>query len=1056
VTDIVKPPVPDGTPAASRPVIAGRYAVQRELGRGGAAVVYLARDEKHERMVAVKVLKPELAGVLGAERFLRETLITAALQHPNLLAILDSGENDGIPYYVTPYLEGGSLRARLERDRQLALDDALGLAHEIADALEYAHGHGVLHRDIKPDNILYSADHACLADFGIAQALERSAGDRLTSTGIVLGTPLYMSPEQAAGERLLDARSDVYSLACVLYEALAGVPPFVGATANAVIAQRLTSPPRPLRVFRPAIPEHVDAALQRAMLPEPADRTRSAAELAAELGVPIGRRSGARRATPSLGARAEASPRRRWKTHATLATAALALVAGGWGVAHVIERGGAGTGDANRYVVAVSGSGGSAISPDVARAGVEAALRHWRGLEVAALTSKDSGTVITDVDALARRMRAGHVIALSLAPVGDSVALDASLFDAGGPRRRHASGVVARDATDGAYRELVAELLRDGDRVPDVDEGDLGTDRLEAWRAYQRAQRARVSGDLDAAARELRAALAIDAGYPQALLWLAQIEAWRQPTSRDDWRDASTRAALSVSRLSRPDSLMARAVQALADERYPEACAAFERLREYPERAATAWLGLAHCRTFDQMVLRDASSASGWSFRSSRRAAVAALDSAVARLDVVPDFVFRELGALLITEPSRLRTGNAESGSSRYFAAYPSISADTLAFVPYPAERLAAMVTTIDRSTLSLALRRNTDMLAERFRSWTARAPRSARARELLALAQEARGDRAGAGDEGPAALATLDEARRLSTDSLEQLRLATHQVRVIVKDGRFTRARQLADSILTANERLTESNAGMLAGIAALVGRVDRAAAALRMQSSGTSAGIAPGGQKLPPIIAAAVADYTVLAASGACTDSLRSMVATLDALLERHVTPAARAALRPRVLSRPLGLAVPCLGARSILTLAGEPTRLVRMQRALAEGDTRLLRAEFDTLRLTRQADRPGDVALDYTVQEAWLLLALGDTTAAVRRLDLSLEALSTLSTRLLDDVPQALALGRAMVMRAELAASRGDSATARRWAGRVVELWGAGGGELKSVMERMKRAG
>src|SRR5690348_4487244 len=213
--------------------LADRYQLERPLGYGGMATVHLAQDLKHRRRVAVKVVRPELATSVGAERFLREIEIAAALNHPNILAVHDSGEAAGVLYYVTPYVEGKSLRDRLQRDTRLPLEEALKIAREVADALDYAHRRGVIHRDIKPENILFQSGHAVVADFGIARAISAAGetrGRALTQPGAVIGTPDYMSPEQASGERELDGRCDQYALACVLYEMLAGQPPFTGPT----------------------------------------------------------------------------------------------------------------------------------------------------------------------------------------------------------------------------------------------------------------------------------------------------------------------------------------------------------------------------------------------------------------------------------------------------------------------------------------------------------------------------------------------------------------------------------------------------------------------------------------------------------------------------------------------------------------------------------------------------------------------------------------------------------------------------------------------------------
>jgi len=266
--------------------LSGRYAIERELGQGGMATVYLAQDVRHHRRVALKVLRPELAAVIGADRFLQEIRVTANLQHPHILPLHDSGEADSFLYYVMPYVEGESLRGRLNRERQLPIEEAVRTATEVAAALDYAHRRGVIHRDIKPENILLASGAAVVADFGIARAVAEAGGGRLTETGLSLGTPQYMSPEQATADRELDGRSDVYALGCVLYEMLAGEPPHTGPTTQSVIAKILTENARPILNARPAVPAHVAAALHRALAKLPADRFRTAHEFAEALTKP--------------------------------------------------------------------------------------------------------------------------------------------------------------------------------------------------------------------------------------------------------------------------------------------------------------------------------------------------------------------------------------------------------------------------------------------------------------------------------------------------------------------------------------------------------------------------------------------------------------------------------------------------------------------------------------------------------------------------------------------------------------------------------------------------
>src|SRR5579862_4492156 len=263
--------------------LADRYRIEREIGRGGMATVYLAEDERHHRKVAIKVLHPELSAILGPDRFLKEIELTASLQHPNILPLFDSGSADGHLYYVMPYVVGESLRARLVRERQLPVADAVRIATEIADALEYAHLRGVIHRDIKPENILLHGGHSLVADFGIALAVEQASGERLTQTGLSLGTPQYMSPEQTMGEREVGPRSDIYSLGIVAYEMLIGEPPFIGPTAQATVAKMMTDEPRRLIPQRRTVPPSVEETVLTALEKLPADRFASATAFAQAL-----------------------------------------------------------------------------------------------------------------------------------------------------------------------------------------------------------------------------------------------------------------------------------------------------------------------------------------------------------------------------------------------------------------------------------------------------------------------------------------------------------------------------------------------------------------------------------------------------------------------------------------------------------------------------------------------------------------------------------------------------------------------------------------------------
>jgi Tol biopolymer transport system component len=292
--------------------LAGRYVIERELGAGGMATVYLARDVRHDRDVAIKVLHPDLGAALGGERFLAEIKTTAKLQHPHILSLLDSGDADGLLYYVMPVVTGESLRDRMTRERQLPIAEAVRIAREVAGALDYAHRHGVIHRDIKPENILLHDGSAIVADFGIALAVQSASGPRMTQTGLSLGTPQYMSPEQAMGERQIDARADIYALGAVTYEMLTGDPPFTGSSVQAIVARVMTERPTAPHVLRDTIPPHVEQAVLTALEKLPADRFATASGFADAL------------QTPSLNAPVAVIPRKRARglTWATIAPAA--------------------------------------------------------------------------------------------------------------------------------------------------------------------------------------------------------------------------------------------------------------------------------------------------------------------------------------------------------------------------------------------------------------------------------------------------------------------------------------------------------------------------------------------------------------------------------------------------------------------------------------------------------------------------------------------------------------------------------------------------------------
>ena len=494
------------------------------------ALVFLAQDLKHHRPVAIKVLRPELVAALGAERFLREIRITAGLTHPNILPLLDSGEADGFLFYVMPYVEGESLRDRVDREKQLPLDDAIQIAREVADALSHAHSHDVVHRDIKPENILLEAGHAVVADFGIARAVTVAGGEQLTATGLAVGTPAYMSPEQGAGEPV-DGRTDVYSLGCVLYEMLAGEPPYTGATAQAIQARRLTDPVPPLRTVRATVPIEVEQAIVKALAKVPADRFATAAEFADALTQPP------RSPFPDRerGIGGEARRRRAVLVGASVLAVASAAVAG----AMVFRHGGRLPAlDPNLVAVApfevlhqkldLWREGlVDVLSHDMDGAGIlrtvplTVVLRHWRGHADPAAAAE-----------LGRRTGARLALFGTVAPEGqDSVRFRGKVLDVASGRTLFE--VERQDHADRIDRlgdSVTVDVLRDlgrtapGGRIRLV---SAGTKSLPALKAFLRGEQLFRRFSLDSAIEEFERAVAFDSTYALALNRLGLAHGWR-------------------------------------------------------------------------------------------------------------------------------------------------------------------------------------------------------------------------------------------------------------------------------------------------------------------------------------------------------------------------------------------------------------------------------------------------------------------------------------------------------------------------------------------------
>ncbi|HEY1952236.1 MAG TPA: protein kinase [Gemmatimonadaceae bacterium] len=544
--------------AALKSALADRYRFERELGHGGMATVFLADDLKHHRAVAIKVLKPELAIAVGGARFLREIDIAAQLTHPNLLPLHDSGEAAGFLYYVMPFIEGETLRARLKRERQLSLEEAIAIACDVAEGLQYAHAHGIVHRDVKPENILLQSGRAIVADFGIARAVTASAKESLTSSGVVIGTAQYMSPEQGLGEHDVGLRSDIYSVGCVLYEMLVGEPPYTGPTVQAIVARHAAAEIPSLRLVRPDIPEEVERIVRKALGKVPAARFSSAADLAAAL-----------RSYKTRRVRFALRGRRR------VAVYAVAVVLAIGGVLAVASRIFAGSLNENDWVL-VADFDGPAKDPTLATAYrdlVTTALKQSRFVRIVdrrqlneimrqAGIAETTHVGIELGRQLAQRGAVRAVLVGGIEPLGDGYSVVTHVVNAetGAPLASAASAAPGPhpdralvDAAEAEVKQLRAQL---GERRSDIAQNrplrDVATPSFDAYRYFSAAQdRTVMRSDYPGSNALAAKALALDPGFASA--WVLTASNYITERQLDSARYAYDKALALPDRLSRPE-----------------------------------------------------------------------------------------------------------------------------------------------------------------------------------------------------------------------------------------------------------------------------------------------------------------------------------------------------------------------------------------------------------------------------------------------------------------------------------------------------------------------
>ena len=593
--------------------LADRYSIDREIGRGGMSIVYLARDLPRNRFVALKVLRPDLGAVLGPDRFLDEIQVAAGLAHPHILPLFDSGVADGLLFYTMPYVEGESLRQRLTREHRLPVAEAVSIACDVAEALAYAHSRNIVHRDIKPENILLEAGHPVISDFGIARAIREADESRTTGTGLVVGTAGYMSPEQATGQKEIDGRSDIYSLGCVLYEMLVGRTP--SSERTSLISERQD------------VPLELQLAIETALAEQPGERYATAGELAAALRLPQ---------TISSASRKQRN-RFRWRAAAVVAAVAL-----GTAGAVVLPKLRASPLDASLYVVVPfthrAGAAPKLITGDRCESLLVEAFSRWEDVRLVddlrvhdlhARIGADAGT-LDQAFAIARELGSGQLVWGDVAQFGDTVQVRAGLYDvrSGATVRNHSVRFAANAGDINVrFRELADSLLLGHVRSP-LDSGAvLGTHLLMAWQAYEDGQAALGKWDLKEAERNFRAAIQFDPAYLHAYLWLAQTLSWAgEPVA--SWRSFAITSSGAAMRLGFRDRTLALALAHRGNNEFFRSCTEYRRLLARDSLDFAAWFGLGECQSEDHVVIRDPQT-SGWRYRSSFRAAAYAYQRAL-------------------------------------------------------------------------------------------------------------------------------------------------------------------------------------------------------------------------------------------------------------------------------------------------------------------------------------------------------------------------------------------------------------------------------------------
>jgi len=1047
-------------------LVGERYRIEHEIGHGGMSTVYLARDETHERKVAVKVLLPSLTGTLSVDDFISEIRTTAGLSHPHILPLLDSGKENGSPFYVTPFVRGESLRERLARQGPLSLDESLRIASAVARALAHAHAEGVIHRDVKPGNVLLDgAGNPYLADFGIARAL--SATDTLrTSTGEIVGTLRYMSPEQIGGEREIDGRTDIYSLACVLFEMLAGAPLFKARSPQAMLAAHLFKKPRLVRSVRADVPVAVDDLLQSALAKEPADRIQTAAAFATRLD---DLRGSSRAQALVQGGLSPAdvvddedhpghwgAPKGQEQRPPRLNVPMYGIAAGGVLFVGIVAlttagdvwpfRARSGAPDTTRYVVLPFQRDGFPAGPIPIETLIEDGLRRWAGITVVdrirvedLVSDAADPTRLTNDEFLqvARETGAGRLVKGQELRIGDSIRVEARLMDWGSPLDPLARTVFMTGLAPSDADNLVAsgiESLLFGTSSVSAEPLVEHTSSIAAARRFVAGDAARATWSLAEAERHLGEAVAVDPSFGLAALWKAQVTSWRGRLS-PAWEIDARRAVQDSEWLSVREQKLARALVAIAEERYPDACDLYEELRRDDPNDFAALFGLGECRRRDPLVVPDANSQTGWSFRASADSAVGAYRAAFVSFPTnFRGFGVRDpelMRSLLYATQGRYRQGRGPAG--RAFLGYREWRDGSLAFVAVPRDSAAFEP---ELATQAEAVRRQRRALLDVATALDLAFPASSSARLMLAFARELIGD--------ASALATYVEARTLADDPGIRAEIGIPEVMLRVRlsmpsDTSALRAAvALADSLLRGAVGGQVAAPDRLSELAILLGRPEQAA---RLSRANTDP------YRLAGIPAEIVREGDALlafASVGLPVDSISAIETRVERLIELSDTLERREA-RQVVLEQPSFLAFPNYTLAYLdsvsLPLGGE----ARAVAALASGDPD---DAIDNL-----GDLVDEAGWDVLLARANILLASGQPRNALDLLRSHFDDFGAADPAEMRGMARVGGLVRAIALRAELEVVVGSRDAAGQWARAAEILWDTGESAVDLVVERMR---